>query len=377
MCHEYVYLQKNLNQLRDWMQEHKLKSDFAKHSESLKKDFGSVLRRSRSAEINKLRQLLSAFAQRIESDDSTSLLDWVEEHRLILSKLSSDSGFSANVRKSLDEWVESCTGVVMYTQQEVCFVSQDSDSITVKSRKFVKRLGRNLSQTRTYLGNSYRHLVGKDPQPTPEWIHTVNWSLVSSRIRNVVLQELVEVLTSDLQIRREVVLTLVHLTDVLTNPSRVVEQNDALKQEISAIETRFNEGIVTDSLLETIDNKLDEILSYVCHLGTFTEYSVLTNSDRHQSEYTKLNSQFDTIQAEWFTDIQTRLSQLRIDLGFHHFMELIEKEVRAFSADVSRPFAEVVLPAVQAVHAKLIDTADDFDKEKIEKMTRASLGKKL
>ncbi|MCH8496157.1 MAG: hypothetical protein LAT57_11090, partial [Balneolales bacterium] len=211
----------------------------------------------------KLKQLLGSFLKRIESDDSDNLMDWIEDQRVFLSKLTNDSSYFLDIRNDLNVWVESCSGMETYVQQDVCFDAQNSDSISIKFRKLIKRAGRKISRGRTGTGNTFRKLVGKNPQSAPEWTHTVNWDLVSGRVRNVVLQQLVQMLISDLQLRREIVLALVHVTDILTSLSRTDDKNEAIKLEITSLENRLSEGESTDSVFEVIDVKLDEILSDV------------------------------------------------------------------------------------------------------------------
>ena len=153
----------------------------------------------------------------------------------------------------------------------------------------------------------------------------------------------------------------------------VIARLDELEQQLARLADDLE-----DTLENQVTHRLDDLYNQLIYAGTALESREYRDMSRHELDTEKLRVAAAAHVRSWDTDLRTRLSQVKIDLGFRRFLSSVELETSGAVDQITRPFSQELIPAARAIAGKLEHTADEFQElARSNKSTRKTLISRL
>jgi hypothetical protein len=354
----------------------KLRSDFQQFTEDL---HIQVLNGMFSQREQALKDLLSLatyihkqFVTRYQKEEIEVRLKWIEEQASEVSVFVTSQKMSAyfsDLRHRLQIMGQSFDSTHQYVQQERCFVVTPTDSLYHRELKRAKRSARYIESTWYQTINAIGKIWSRTPENAPEWVHHVNWSVITRIAGNQVGIRLLEAIRSDLELRNELSACLVAISDAGLNEINRSEHLHAAAERLYEYIARINEHIksVRDDVNQALLGDLDNLYLKLVYADTVNASAELDDEIKIDKDADELRVVYASQLRAWDTDSNTVLSQLGIDIGFQRFLLLIESESQEVVELTLNSFRLQLKPTLQQVFERLEQTADDFQLIKKDK----------
>jgi len=222
-----------------------------------------------------------------------------------------------------------------------------------------------------------RSLSGYQQVDFTEDVHVVDWRITATLAVKELLKLVLDGLDEYLKLRAEIVTVLVRVTEIDpedTDGGRlVIARLDELEQQLARLADDLE-----DTLENQVTHRLDDLYNQLIYAGTALESREYRDMSRHELDTEKLRVAAAAHVRSWDTDLRTRLSQVKIDLGFRRFLSSVELETSGAVDQITRPFSQELIPAARAIAGKLEHTADEFQElARSNKSTRKTLISRL
>jgi hypothetical protein len=331
--------------------------------------------------LNRIDRQYDGFLTKKEEGDE-AIFKWLETISDLLSSLSEDqvlSGYFGGIRGRVQNWSQSQNIFSVYPQHQRCFAPHPDDTLWLSSAKRLKRTGLTLQTAAYRFAGILRQIIKKDRLDDPVWTHSVSWGVVAAILKNQLLRTIIEWIDEDLRLRRDLALVLVAINDLQGKPDSDKKEAREIAETIRRISKTLQSrttGMVDQMRLELYEI-FQETLPKIYHFDTLTVDRSFFDTARISSEYEKHRLAFGENVRQWDADLNIRLSQLRIDIGFYRFSKNIQTEVDNLTQTITAPFRSHLQQDVERIRLELVQTADRFDKERLNRLSRASLLKKI
>jgi energy-coupling factor transporter ATP-binding protein EcfA2 len=371
--------------------EKKIRNDFETQIKSLLDELIPEVVALRQNDLGKVSAIISRMERQYDGllrtndgaiSGNEAVFKWLHTQASALGNLAEEqvlSGYFGKIKGLVQSWSQTQNLFELYPQHQRCFASHPDDSLWISAVKLVKRTGFKIHTSAWIVTQKLRKLFGLGITQEPVWTHTVSWGVVAAILKNHFLATIIDWIQEDLRLRRELVLVLVAINDMqgmsYVGSKEAQQITETIRKVARLIQTRTTD--MADQMRLELYENFQEILPKVYHYDTWSADRNYFDTKKISAQYNEYRNSFGDKLRQWDADLNTRLSQLRIDIGFYRFSKRIQMESQALTSKMTAPFRSELLQNVQKIREELVQTADRFDTERLNKLSRASLVKKI
>jgi len=289
------------------------------------------------------------------------LLDVVEELSTDLDRISKNIAEKDRIQEyyqALGSWQHQLPTRRMYPQNDICYSSLPTDSVYVKTGKQLKRLHRGTRSTFHSSKRYARRLAKKPSSDFPIEQHEIRWIRVSRALSVEILDQLAAISYDDHSWFSKCAALLNDICDH-GNSAVNMEQLRAAAEQLHATIKAENESII-DRLAEISNEVFDRIIPLTEFMGTFQESRQHFNTNVLDKRDASALHKIRNLKSDWRSDCQTRLSQLRIDIGLHRFNNKAAHELKTFQQFVHATAKEPLTTFTRSTYDFLKKNAEKY-----------------
>lgn len=369
------------------MTDRRLRTDFQHFTEDLHLQLLNGMLVQREEALRDLQRLAGQIHTQLTTrylhEDSLVRLRWIEEQSGEIETFVASqrlSGYVTEARQRIQVLGQSFDSVHEYVQQERCFTVSPTDTSYQVALKRLKRTSRSIRLALHNLKARSFAVLGRSKPAEPVWIHSVNWALVTRIAGNLVVRRLLDAVRDDLRLRNELAACLVALSDAGLNKALCKEHLESASAKLSDLIRTIEERIQASrpEMEEQVQGDLDHLYLKLIYAGTVHAPAELNDEEKATKEADQLRVAYANQLKVWDIHTRTVLSQLEIDLGFQHYLSVIQRETELVADRLGGPFTQTLKPVIQRLTDQLETTADEFQHlEREKKESRQVLLKRV